>query len=605
MIGTANKALRLFSAGAPIQAALLFALIFAAALLEMLSIGLVIPLLQVVFVEGEASRIEQVVRCFLPTGRAPDTALVVAAVFSGVFVFKTVAILALTYLINWTVLRKSAEAQGRLFRAYLDRPLSFHVRTNSAELLRNIMSGCGQSFEATRQVFMIGLELVLSVATLLLLFLVEPVMTATICAILVPGAALFYFGTAGRFRFWGEKSMEIEADEIRWINQALGSIRFAKIFGATGALTGKLFGLARVRAGYDARASTALHMPRLFLETLVIIGFIGMVGVALAKGHPAEELTATLGVFAMASLRLLPSVNRLLSAAAELRRRSPYIDTVFEDLVAIPASAPPPSATAASPIDFEDRLDVENATLVYEGAETAALDRVSLTVGRGESVGIVGASGAGKSSLVDTIIGLTELESGRVLVDGRDIGENRESWQRLIGYVPQETYLLDDTLRRNIAFTLADESISDDRVRESVAMAHLGGLVALLPAGLDTVLGERGARLSGGQRQRIAIARALYRDPEVLVFDEATAALDNESETEITQAIRALAGDKTIFIIAHRLSTVRGCDRIVYMQGGRIRDTGPFDELYRRCGEFRTLVDLGNSKPVAEERERV
>ncbi len=603
MISTANKALRLFSAGAPLQAAFLFALIFAAALLEMLSIGLIIPLLQVVFVESESSRVEEIVRSVLPGSRPEDTALLVAGVFTGIFVFKTVAILALTYLINWTVLRRSAEAQGRLFRTYLDRPLSFHVRTNSAELLRNIMSGCGQSFEATRQVFLIGLEAFLSVATLVLLLLVEPVMTAAICAILIPGAALFYVLTAGRFRFWGEKSMEIEADEIRWINQALGSIRFAKIFGATAALTEKLFGLARVRAGYDARANTALHMPRLFLETMVIIGFIAMVGTAIANGRPASELTATLGVFAMASLRLLPSVNRLLAAAAELRRRSPYIDTVYDDLVSGPAGAPPAPAVGA-PLSFDDTLRVDEVTLVYEGAGAAALDLVSLAIARGESIGIVGPSGAGKSSLVDTIIGLTEPVSGRVLVDGRDIAENRESWQRRIGYVPQETYLLDDTLRRNIAFSLADETISDDRVREAVGMAHLDSLVDSLPAGLDTVLGERGARLSGGQRQRIAIARALYRDPEVLVFDEATAALDNESETEITRAIRALARDKTIFIIAHRLSTVRDCDRIVFMSEGRILDAGPFDELYGRCGEFRTLVDLGNPQPVAEARER-
>jgi ATP-binding cassette, subfamily B, bacterial PglK len=601
MISIAFRALSLFSAAARLQTAGLFGLIVAMALLEMLSIGLVIPLIQVLFADTGAGKFSAQIQAFLPEGDDIQTAIAVAAVFCGAFVLKNILILALTYLINWTVMRKAAEAQGRLFNVYLDKPFAFHVRTNSAEILRNIMSGCGQSFEACRQVFMIGLEIILSMATVVLLLVVEPLMTLIIGAFLIPGAVAFYFATGGCFRAWGQKSMDIEEHEIRWINQALGSIRFAKIFGATQSLTQKLFDLARARAVFDSRAATALHMPRLFLETLVIIGVMVTIGVAISSGQQASELTATLGVFVLAALRLLPSLNRILAGTAELRRRSPYIDTIYDDLMTDPhagkrVAGGSVSAEPTARFDFQEQIVLQDVSLTYVGADVPALRNTNLTIRRGESIGIVGPSGAGKSSLVDTIIGLLVPDTGNIIVDGKDITDRMQGWQALIGYVPQETYLLDDTLRRNIAFSVGDGPIAQDRVRAALEMAKLADVVDGLPDGLDTILGERGARLSGGQRQRIAIARALYRDPEVLVFDEATAALDNEAESEVSAAIRALFGDKTILIIAHRLSTVRHCDRIVYMKEGQIQDSGAFTELYERCEAFRHLVDLGESR---------
>ena len=600
MISIAIRSLTLFSAGACLRTVGLFGLIGVMAVLEMLSIVLVIPLVQVMFAGGD-NMISAKLLTLLPQGTNIYTAVVVTAIFCIVFVLKNVLILALTYLINWTVMRKAAEAKGRLFQIYLNKPFIFHIQTNSSELLRNVMSGCGQTFEASRQTMMLGLELILSIAALLLLLVVEPIMTLIVGAFLIPGATLFYLVTAGYFRAWGQKSMEIEADEIRWITQALGSIRFAKIFGAINNLTLNLYALARTRAVYDSRAATALHIPRLFLETLVIMGVIVTVGIMISLGKPANEMTAALGVFALAAMRLLPSLNRILAGAAELKRRSPYIDTVYDDLMqnsgAILEGADRTiTAIGGAGLAFRKEIVLEDVALTYPGADRPALNDINFTVNRGESIGIVGPSGAGKSSLVDTVIGLLTPDDGTIRVDGSDVGTEVEEWQRLIGYVPQETYLLDETLRRNIAFSIGDEPVVEERVLAAVAMAKLDDVVIALPDGLDTVLGERGARLSGGQRQRIAIARALYRDPQVLVFDEATAALDNEAESEVSAAIRSLSGQKTIFIIAHRISTVRDCDRIVFMKDARILDTGRFSDLYDRCEDFRHLVDLGNSR---------
>ena len=243
---------------------------------------------------------------------------------------------------------------------------------------------------------------------------------------------------------------------------------------------------------------------------------------------------------------------------------------------------------------FQEQIELKNVSFTYKDASKPALSRVDLVIQQGESIGIVGPSGAGKSTLVDVIIGLVRPSNGHMLIDRLKVDDLIEPWQKHIGYVPQDIYLMDDTLARNIAFSIGDETPDLNRVRKAISMAQLDDLILTLPDGLDTMLGERGIRLSGGQRQRIAIARALYGHPDVLVFDEATAALDNESENEITMAIRDLSGKKTLLIIAHRLSTVRGCDRIVLMGDGRICDIGNFDELYTRSEDFRHLVELGD-----------
>ncbi len=240
-----------------------------------------------------------------------------------------------------------------------------------------------------------------------------------------------------------------------------------------------------------------------------------------------------------------------------------------------------------------DELLVDDVSYTYPGGMAAVLSGVDLAIPAGASVALVGGSGAGKTTLVDVILGLHPPAEGRVLVDGTSIDEDLAAWQRSIGFVPQDVYLLDDTLRANIAFGEPDELIDDERVRSSIRLAQLEEHVATLPEGLETRVGERGTRLSGGQRQRLGIARALYRQPTVLVLDEATSALDNETERRVTDVIRALHGAVTVIVVAHRLSTVMNCDQIVFLEAGRISATGSFDEVRRQSEAFDHLVELG------------
>jgi ABC-type multidrug transport system fused ATPase/permease subunit len=249
-----------------------------------------------------------------------------------------------------------------------------------------------------------------------------------------------------------------------------------------------------------------------------------------------------------------------------------------------------PHSTAPE-MRFTETLVCEDVTFAYEPEARPAISRIHLRLAAGESLGIVGATGSGKSTLVALLLGLLTPTSGRILVDDTPLTGRERAWQRLIGYVPQDPYLLDDTVRRNIAFGVPDALIDDQRVARASSLAQLEELVRQLPEGMDTPVGERGARLSGGQRQRVAIARALYGEPSVLVFDEATAALDPQTEREVTKAIATLHGTRTLIVIAHRLSTVQGCDRLIFLQDGRVAAAGTYDELLGNAA-FRAMAAL-------------
>jgi len=273
----------------------------------------------------------------------------------------------------------------------------------------------------------------------------------------------------------------------------------------------------------------------------------------------------------------VPSANRIMLNVGYMREAHPWIRNMDEDMrrLRVPAAT---SYEHDRPL-MQSSLSCDNVSFGYEGGPPLALDRISFTIERGQSVGIVGPTGAGKSTLVDILLGLLPPTTGRVLIDGAPLEGRERAWQRQIGYVSQDVYLLDDTLRRNIAFGMPDGAIDETRLAAAVAQARLDEVVAALPSRLETVVGENGIRLSGGQRQRVAIARALYHDPPVLFFDEATAALDNQTEREVTEAIANVHGTRTVVAIAHRLSTVKSCDRLIYLRDGKLAGIGTFSDL--------------------------
>ena len=511
-----------------------------------------------------------------------DPTAIVAALTIAVAVLYIVrgVFLSWTEWIKESVIHRSgARAAERLFARYLAADYLFHLRRRSASLIEEISRSTDAAFQlVAASVLHIVAELATVTALVVVLLFTVPPRTVAAVALVLAFVAVPVLATRRLWLRLGDRHKKLEEQQLHVLQQSLGAIKELKIAGREAFFESRLRaarrGLARVRQ-QRAWASSAL---RLTVETILIVSMLVVVLVVTTRGTSSADSVAVLALFAYTGFRAVPSANRLMMNAGYLREGRPFTRAVAADFEALSAAAArvPRSDLPAA---FDDSLRCENVSFIYPDADRPAISGVNLRIRRGESVGIVGPTGSGKSTLVDVLLGLLRPTGGRVLIDERDLVGHERDWQRLVGYVPQDPYLLDDTLRRNVAFGVPDTMIDDHAVARACALAQLDEVIRHLPQQLDTEIGEDGVRLSGGQRQRVAIARALYHEPAVLVFDEATAALDNQTEREVTLAIAALHGTRTMIVIAHRLSTVQGCDRLIFLKDGRIAAVGSYNEL--------------------------
>ena len=559
--------------------------------LEMLSVGMVLPVVQLI-VSGDSPWLAPV-RAFLPVEQK-DLLLSTVVVFCLLFFAKNVFILWMTWLINRFTNRQMAQFLQLMYGLYLRQPYTFHLNRHSADIQRNLSYSAPTAFDGLRMALNALMEGMLILGVFVLLLLIEPIITLGSAAVIGLISA-FYLQVLGPIvRRWGTYSHDIQAGMLRHILGSLSTVREIKLLGVGKHMSVVYKEITDRLAHYLTLSLTTQHLPRLILETTIVIGGLGLLLVLLYARGEIEELFAVTSLFGMAALRLLPSANRILQYATELRHRTAPIDALHDDLIQGRANAEAEDSVSVTPLPFQHEVSLVDLSFSYETGMAAAIHDINLVISRGETVGLVGPSGAGKSTLADILLGFLRPSQGTIKSDGHDIYADLPAWKSNLAYVPQQISLLDDTARRNIAFGIPDSDIDEDAVIRAIRLAHLEPVIQGLPDGLDTVLGEQGVRLSGGQRQRIGIARALYRNPLMLVLDEATSALDNESEEAISQTVAELAGVCSVIIIAHRLSTVRKCNRIVFMQGGCIVAQGPFDELTKNCGPFRRLVELGD-----------
>ncbi|HSJ10194.1 MAG TPA: ABC transporter ATP-binding protein, partial [Longimicrobiales bacterium] len=457
-------------------------------------------------------------------------------------------------------------------------PWTFHLQRNSAQLFNNISNEVGLFTTSVTFTLTLLAECLVMVGIIGLLVAVEP--TGALLVLLVLGSAgwLFHRMTRATVTRWGEQRQYHAERSVQHLMQGLGGAKDVKLLGRETEFLDRFRLHHEQSARIGQRQQTLQQVPRLWLELLMITGLTTLVITMLLREGSVDNIVPTLAVFAAAAFRLLPSVNRVLGAVQSLRYDLPALNTLRTEL-ALGAPEQAPRNDTVRPMTGE--VVVSGVGYTYPGAAAPSLVDVSLRIGNGESIGLIGPSGSGKSTLVDVILGLLSPTHGTVAVDGRDIAQDMRGWQDQIGYVPQSIYLTDDTLRRNVAFGLADEQIDEEAVERAIHAAQLDELVASLPGGLDTFVGERGIRLSGGQRQRIGIARALYHDPAVLVLDEATSSLDGEAEQSVMDAVSRLQGEKTLLIVAHRLSTVAACDRLYRLERGSVAAQGAPADLLR------------------------
>ena len=551
------------------NALLLLGLMLVGMMLETLGVGMVIPAITLLTQNNIAERYPAVEPLLATMGHPAPERLVTAGMLAlvGVYFVKACFLAFLAFRQTRFAFGFRARLSQALFTTYLRQPYTFHLQRNSAQLIRNAIDEVNVfTGNAMLPSMVVLAECLVMLGIGGLLLAVEPV--GALIVVLVLGAAGWGFQRImhARIERWGKARLHHDGLRIQHLQQGLGGVKDMKLLGREGNFLER-YSVHNIQSTHMGQLQAAVQLlPRLWLELLAVTGMAILVLSMLAQGRDMASIVPTMGLFAIAAFRMMPSVNRILSSMLSLRYGLAVVDTLHDELkLAVPEGA----TRHGDGAKFLHEIRLDGLGYTYQGVAAPALNGMSIIVRKGESVGFIGASGAGKSTLVDVILGLLPPDAGQVTVDGQDIRQDLRHWQDQIGYVPQSIYLTDDTLRRNVAFGLPDESIDEKAMHRAIRAAQLEQFVACLPDGLDTVVGERGIRLSGGQRQRIGIARALYHDPDVLVLDEATSALDTDTESGVMQAITALHGSKTIIIVAHRLSTVEHCDRLYRLEGGR------------------------------------
>ena len=542
-----------------------------------------IPLLQWIYLQLNLQSSSQ----FIP---------IVGLVIAIVFCLKSfLYFLARKYISSFSFNQK-AKLSSRLLKTYLTVPYTFYLRKNTASIINNII--------VETQGFTVGclLPLLEGIANLIVVLILVLLLSKTdlfllvlILAVFFPIFLLFY-QLRNQFNQWGWEATQANQEVIQIINHSLGGLKETRVIGCESYFHQQIEYQAQRMAQAATLSHTFQRLPRIVIETCLILFVVIFISVSqLFFEQNIQELTSTLAVFAVASMRLIPATSQLLEAMGQIQNRSYSVDRLYLDLKeiekqkAIQPLESVPGFTGGNlsssqygenqTISFAEIVELNEVTYSYPGSSGPAIDKLSLSLRKGQSIALIGKSGAGKTTLVDVILGLLEPESGNIRVDGVSVYSNIRSWQNLIGYIPQSIFLIDDTIESNIAFGVPDRLIDPAKLERAIKAAQLEELIEQLPDGIKTVVGERGIRLSGGQRQRIGIARALYHEREILVLDEATSALDNETEKLVSEAIRSLAGTKTLIIIAHRLSTVEHCDRVYLLEKGRIVRSGSYQEV--------------------------
>lgn len=510
---------------------------------------------------------------------------------AGVFAMRSIAYLAQAYAQNRVANHAAVDIADDLARGYLAMPYALHLHRNSAELVRNAYEGTQRlTNEVLTPAIRIISESLTVVAILGVLLATAPAATGLMLAIFGPTVFILVRVVNPRLEQLGKTAFAMGRTSLQSIQQALSGLRDIKVLERERFFADDFRHQRRRQARARYLRGTALELPRTTIETVLVLAVAAFLAFTVLTGRSPQDAFAVLGLMGYGAFRALPSLNRALQFLNAIRFSTAIVDDIHADLQSIGTHASELSAIPTEPLTLRHAIRLENVHYRYPDTTTDALAGIHLEVRRSMTLGIVGPTGGGKTTLADIIIGLLEPTSGRVTVDGTDIQENLRGWRQNLGVVPQSVFLLDDTLRRNIAFGLPDEKIDDIRLAEAIRLAQLEDFVDRLPDGLDSVVGERGVRISGGQRQRVAIARALYRRPEVLIFDEATSALDSVTEQDFMGALAERLESRTLVMVAHRITTVRDCDRIVVVAGGRIIDSGTYDELFERSDAFRRLA---------------
>lgn len=560
--------------------------------LEVLALAAMVPLMQVLTGVSVSGQLSDFVSGLFGHPSQSRLAAYIGVSVLVIYLLKSLATVGFRWWLSGALTTTQVATATRLFDYYLRAPYALHLRRSTADILGTLNDAVGQVYTTVVPGLITATSDMLTVlAVTVTLVVVTPGPALAVVAYFLLASLVFQRWVRGRVLVAGATALASNRAVFQAAIEAIGTVKEVQV------RNGEVYFLDRYRVARHSAAQASRRsafytdLPRFFMEIVFVVA-VGLMTVLVFSQQSTATAVGMLALFAAAGFRILPTIVRIIASLNQVKAGSPAMGLVVADLhKALDLGSAP--ERHPEPLPFSRSLELREVHFRYPDAEDDVIDGVSLTVGYGQSVAFVGGSGAGKTTLVDLVLGLHNPTSGAILVDGVDIGHHMRAWRENIGMVPQTVWLVDASLRENIVFASDPATLDAAALHDAVSGAHLDDVIASMPGGLDGDAGDRGVRLSGGQRQRVGIARALYRRPRLLVLDEATSALDNETERQVTDAIAALRGRMTMLVVAHRLSTVRDCDVVVFLQDGRVAAMGSFDEVREANAAFARLVELG------------
>ncbi len=554
-------------------------MILIGAVLETLGVSMIYPLIETVMMPEVFEQNAMIVWICNVLGYTSAeqfvTFMLLALIF--IFIFKNLYLLLLYYVQHSFITNSQYRISRDLLKVYLNRPYEFYLNASTGDIMRTVYSDSTGIFNLLLQCMQFITEFMVAIFLGTYLLIIDPVMTIVMGVLLVGITLISSAFLKPRISRIGEESRQQQSKMYKTIMQSINSVKDVKVYGKEDAFLGiyRKYGKRYYNLARDHEVLSSV--PRLAIEAFSLSGVLAYMAVMMKLGQDVQTMVPQLSAFAVAAVRLLPSASRINTYLANIAYYRPTLDYVYAN-VELPKNvderaAEAKAVTETDKLKFHDCIKVEQLYYKYPNTDKYIFENARMQVPYGKSVGIMGPSGAGKTTVVDIILGLLKAESGQITCDGVNVLEHYGQWLANIGYISQTINMVDDTIRANIAFGVDVDDIDDARVWQVLEEAQLADFVRNLPNGINTVIGERGVRISGGQRQRVGIARALYHDPEILILDEATSALDNDTEAAIMEAIENFHGRKTMLIIAHRLKTIENCDIIYKVENGKITES--------------------------------
>lgn len=532
--------------------------------LELLGVSAILPLVNVIMdADILESGLYALLGQILAAADVRDFIVKYCVLLIALYIFKDLYLLFMYNLQFAFTYRNKARISNRLMKIYMEQDYLNLIDHNVTDLLRSLSADIDLCFALILALLNILCESLTALTLIVYLTVQSPRTMVSLMVIMGTFVLIFTRFYRRRLADCGQRYRTLYAAKEKWLLQTFHGIKEVKVMGREEFFSRNYSDTNYAFAEADREQQLNQMLTRPMIEITCIGGLLSIIAIQIAFGAPITQYISVLSVFAMAAMRLLPSFNRIMSNISSVLASIPGLEALSNDMRRAAAMLPDLPAQTGAPVHLDRAVEVRGLTFTYPGKTRPVLQDVSLTIPKNSVVALIGPSGSGKTTLADIILGLIQPQEGSIRVDGCNVFENLDSWHKLVAYIPQNIYLIDDSIRANVAFGSDRDEIDDDKIWQALKSAQLDTFVRSLDKGLDTIVGDQGVKLSGGQRQRIGIARALCHDPQMLVLDEATSALDTETESAVMEAINRLQGNKTILIIAHRLTTIRNCD-IIY-----------------------------------------